>query len=146
MIFSVGIQNMIGIYSTTLVIFVFFFIAFAYTRKYLVVRRPDRSQRNLNIAEGKQNITKTKFILQQIKPAKSCFIFVNCFCVLCFLPTVTAISALKSLDQSNFRAILTRAVSVGMFNSSDNSVIFFWTKVMLPKEAFNVLNTSACQR
>ena len=146
MIVSLKIQKVIEIYSTMFLILIFFFIAYAYTRIYAVVRRLDRSQRKLNVAEGEQNITKTKLILQQIKLAKSCFIVVICFCVLCFLPTVIAIPALNSLDQSEFRAILTWVITLGMLNSSANSVIFFWTKVMLRKEALKVLNIAACQR
>jgi hypothetical protein len=69
----------------------FFFIAFVYTRIYLVVRKLAQSQNKSHGAVSKGNLTRMKLFLREIKQAKSCFIVVICFCVLGFLPPTIAV-------------------------------------------------------
>ena len=102
-ILSFAIQELIEIYSTIYVIIVFFFMAFAYTRIYFVLKRLTRSQNKLHVALTEENLTRMKLLLQQTKLATSCFIVVVCFCVFCFLPIIAiAIPLYGSLDQFEF--------------------------------------------
>ncbi len=137
-ILSFAIQELTGIYSTIYAIIVFFFMAFAYTRIYFVVKRLARSHNKLHVAVTEENLTRMKLFLQQTKLATSCFVVVVCFCVLCLLPIAIAIPLYESVDQFEFRAILVWIFTLGMLNSNVNSVIFFWTKSTLRKEATNI--------
>jgi hypothetical protein len=102
-ILSFAIQELIEIYSTIYGIIVFFFMAFAYTRIYFVLKRLTRSQNKLHVALTEENLTRMKLLLQQTKLATSCFIVVVCFCVLCFLPIIAiAIPLYGSLYQFEF--------------------------------------------
>ncbi len=127
--------------STVIVeIIIFFFIAFAYTRIYLVVKKLARSQNRPHDAAA-ENLTRIKLFLREIKQAKSCFIVVICFGFLCFLPVVIAFPFFQSFDKHTKLAITIWFYTLSLLNSSVNSLIFFWTKTMLRKEAAKLTNT-----
>ena len=134
-ILSFRIQPAVLMFGSLLVTLVLIFTAFAYTRIYLVVRKLNRSP-NQPVEE---NLTRKKLFLRQIKQAKSCFIVVMCFFTLSFLPPM-AFLLLKHTDESELLAKDVWLYTIPMFNSSANSVIFFWTKTMLRKEAKKRLN------
>jgi hypothetical protein len=133
--------RLLEIYATVKITFVFFFIAFVYTRIHLVVRKLAQSQNKPHDGASEENLTRMKLFLREIKQAKSCFIVVICFCVLGFLPKTIAVPFFPSLDQFEKLAIKIWIITLGLCNSSVNSVIFFWTKTMLKKEAVKMLNT-----
>jgi hypothetical protein len=137
-ILSFAIHWLFEIYAMVAQALSFFFIAFVYTRIYLVVRKLAQSRNKSH--EG--NLTSMKLFLREIKQAKSCFIVVICFCVLGFLPTTIAVPFFPSFDQFEELAIKIWIMTLGLCNSSFNSVIFFWTKRMLKKEAVKMLKNT----
>jgi hypothetical protein len=122
------------IFGTLLVTIVLMFTAFAYTRIYLVIRKLNRPQNQPSDVEGEVNLTRKKLFLREIKQAKSCFIVVICFFILSFLPPMVFTSN-RNTDESEFLVNTVWVYTIPMTNSSVNSVIFFWTKTMLRKEA-----------
>jgi hypothetical protein len=140
-VLSFAIHWLFDIYAMVTQALSFFFIAFVYTRIHLVVRKLAQSQNNSHDAVSKGNLTRMKLFLREIKQAKSCFVVVVCFCILGFLPITIAVPFFPSLDQFEELAIKIWIITLGLCNSSVNSVIFFWTKRMLKKEAVKMLNT-----
>ena len=138
---SLVIQKLIEMYGTISVTLIFSFTVFAYTRIYLVARKLARSENQLHDAAGEGNLTRKKLFLREIKLAKSCFIVVVCFCVLCFLPTAFLVTFYKYLDQFEYLVFLIWIGTLGLLNSSVNSLIFFWTKTMLRKQAVKMINS-----
>ncbi len=121
-------------------ILIFIFMAFAYTRIYLVVKKLARSDIRPHDATA-ENLTKMKLFLREIKQAKSCFIVVICFGLLCFLPSAIAFPIFPSFSKYNLLAVSIWIHTLFLLNSSVNSLIFFWTKMMLRKEAAKLTNT-----
>jgi hypothetical protein len=145
-IVSFAIHELMVYYATLYVMLVFFFTAFAYTRIYLIVQKLARSQNKLQDAAGEENLTRKKLFLREIKLAKSCFIVVVCFFILSFLPIAFVFPFDAYLDQFEYIAFLIWVVTLGLLNSSVNSVIFFWTKTMLRKQAVKTINSmSLCK-
>jgi hypothetical protein len=134
-ILSFRIRLAVLMFGSLLVTLVLIFTAFAYTRIYLVVRKLNRSP-NQPLEE---NLTRNKLFLREIKQAKSCVIVVMCFFSLSFLPPI-ALLLLRLIDESELLAKHVWMNTISMVNSSANSVIFFWTKTMLRKEAKKRLN------
>ncbi len=133
-ILSLAIPSAILMFAVLLVAVVFLFTVFAYTKIYLVVRKLNRPPNQLSDAESQGNLTRKKLFLREIKQAKSCFIVVMCFFILSFLPP-TMLSLSRNTDNGELLAKHAWLYMVSMFNSSVNSVIFFWSKTMLRKEA-----------
>jgi hypothetical protein len=98
-ILSYAIHWLFEIYAMVTQALSFRFIAFVYTRIYLVVRKLAQSQNKPHDAASEENLTRMKLFLREIKQAKSCFIVVICFCVLGFLPTTIAVPFIQSFDQ-----------------------------------------------
>jgi uncharacterized membrane protein YcgQ (UPF0703/DUF1980 family) len=138
---SLAVQGLIEMYGAVKTTFIFFFIAFAYTRIYLVVKKLARSRNKTHDAFSEKNLTRMKLVLREIKQAKSCFVVVICFCILSFLPTASVIAFLASFPKDVQQAIVLWIITFALLNSSVNSVILFWTKTMLRKEAGKMLNT-----
>jgi hypothetical protein len=107
----------------------------------MVVKRLAQSQNKPHDAASEENLTRMKLFLLEIKQAKSCFIVVICFCVLGFLPKTIAIPFFPSLDQLEELAIKIWIITLGLCNCSVNSVILFWTKKMVKKEAVKMLKS-----
>ena len=125
----------------TFLMLIFVFTAFAYTRIYLVVKKLSHTPNRPHDPAAVENKTKMKVFLQNFKHAKSCFMIVICFGILCFLPGAITLSFFPKLKLSEKQAVLVWIYTLSMLNSSVNSVIFFWTKTMLRNEAVKTLNT-----
>ena len=130
----------IMLFGMLLVTLVFIFTVFAYTRIYLVVRKLNRSQKQQFNPENQENLTRKKLFIGEIKQAKSCFIVVMCFFALSFLPAIAFSLRNSNAKPGEFVANDAWLYTITMFNSSVNSIIFFWTKTMLRKEAKKRLN------
>ena len=126
--------------ATVIGTLIFFFFVFAYTRIYLVVKKLARRQ-NRPHDPAAENLTRMKLFLREIKKAKSCFIVVICFGLLSVLPIAIAFPFFQSVDKYNKNAISIWIYTLFLLNSSVNSLIFFWTKTMLRKEAVKLINT-----
>ncbi len=103
---------------------IFIFIAFTNTRIYFVVKKLSRSENRPQDATV-ENLTRMKLFLRELKQAKSCFIVVICFGIFCFLPVTIAFPIYQSFDKYNKPAISIRFCTLGLLNSSVNSLIFF---------------------
>ena len=124
--------------------------AFVYVRIYLVVRKAVQSDNRIQdtISESTStqdtisgsNSTKNKMFFREVKQAKSCFVVVMCFFLLCFLPVLVTFSLATDLGRYELLIVQNWATTLELSNSSVNSVIFFWTKRMLRKEALKMLN------
>ena len=119
---------------TVIVSLLFSFTVYAYTRIYLVVLKKTDSQNFVQDVNDKTNLRRRRF-LQEIKQAKSCFLVVICYFILGFVPTTLL------LILNHQQAVETWVLTLCMMNSSANSVIFFWTKTMLRREAVKMLKS-----
>ena len=111
----------------TVEMFIFVFTAFAYTRIYLVVKKLSRTPNRPHDPAAVDNTTKMKVFWQKVAHAKSCFIVVICFGVFCVLPGGITIAFFPTLNLFEKQAILVWIITLGLINSSVNSIIFFWT-------------------
>ena len=126
-------------------LFIFLFVAvFVYTKIFLAVK----SRQHLgdvhdlnNVGEGElpaaRNRQIKRNILKQIRMAKSCFLVVMCFLV-CFFGGI-AMGLIYDLNVYEKYVILNWARVMALFNSSINSIIFFWTRPLLRNEARKTL-------
>ena len=119
----------------------FAFITFAYARIYLIVRALGRSGNIMHNARSGEHLTRRKLFLQDMKQARSCFIVVVCFFVLGILPTPIANLVFQGLDKFGELKISVWGTTLALCISSVDSIIFFWTKTMLRKEAAKMLKT-----
>ena len=139
-ILSLAIEGLIKKFTMVLATLFFTFAAFVYARIYLVVRKLARSQNKPQDAAAVNDLTKQKMFLREIKQAQKCFNVVICFFVLCFLPVIVTISVAANVDEYELHeAIQNWATTLAITNSSINSIVFFWTKTMLRKEAVKML-------
>ena len=133
-----------GFCAAALEMLIFIFTAYSSIKIYSVVKKLSRSPNNPHDVNAEGNITRMKVILQEIKHAKSTFLAVICFGLLCFLPIAIAVSFENKVDILKWEAMKDWVITLGLLNSSVNSVIFFWTKKMLRNEAYKTLNTKLC--
>lgn len=142
---SFAIPQFIETYAILKQTLLFSLFAFAYTRIYLVVKKLSRSRNRPHDAFSQVNLTKIKLFLREIKEAKSCFIVVICFSLLAFVPTAATVPFQESFSTPAKPAVFAWVMTLAFSNSSINSVIFFWTRPMLRKEALKVIR-SLCFR
>ena len=140
-ILSFRYRTLFHIGATIIETLIFLSTAFAYKRICSVVKKLARSPNRPHDPAGEENLTRMKLFFREIKQAKCCFMVVICFGVLCILPVATVVPFFGSLDKFEVLATSIWVITLGLCNSSANSVIFFWTKTMLRKEAIKMLNT-----
>ena len=138
-VLSLAFDGFLGIFKMILATTIFLFIAFAYTRISFVIRKLARSEKKPQDAASENNMKERKLFLQEFKQAKACFIIIICSFVLSYLPKAVAVPLTMSATKSEKLASLTCGVTIGLCNSSFNSVIFYWTKTLLRKETFKTL-------
>ena len=137
--------NPSGVFDTIVYFAIFFIplllIVYSYTRIFIAARkslssgnRPGDGAAQADMSEMKR---KRRF-LRELKLAKSCFL-VTCTFGLSFVPFMVLSLMLNFLDQETITMLFSWAMAVAALNSSLNSVIFFWSKAMLRKEAIKVL-------
>ena len=123
---------------SAMILLYFILILYVYTRIYMVVRRLDRRQ-ELPADIAKERSRKRR-LFREIKHAKSCFIVVICFAI-CFFP-IGSYLAFSDIENSNNAAMLISwLMTLSNLNSILNSLIFFWTKTLLRKEAKAILSS-----
>ena len=112
---------------------------FVYTKIYLVIRKLIRSEKRPACeSDGNQNNMKRQTI-RESRHARSCFLIVICFILfLVPLPLTPILFTTRSFD---FIVCFNWSITSMILNSSINSVIFFWTKTLLRKEAFKTLKS-----
>ncbi len=111
--------------------------AYVYIRIFLAAKNTHCLQNPPNAIAGKEPTTKKKN-LKEIKLAKSCFMIFLLF-VFSFLPVlITTILKTEEFGSEKFTSVRPWTVTILMLNSSLNSVIFFWTRPILRKEALKI--------
>ena len=89
--------------------------------------------------ENNGNQSLNKRVTREIRHAKSCFLTVVCFVVV-LLPYSLS-NVIFTVGTSDHILYKDWSVALVLSNSSINSVIFFWTKTLLRKEAFKTLKS-----
>ena len=108
---------------------------YVYVRIFLVERkRPIATQNPIAGQGNKSAMDKKKTYLREIKLAKSCFMIVLLF-IFCFLPLSIVYVFFADRMSPTFRIVQSWCLTLATLNSSLNSVIFFWTRAVLRKEA-----------
>jgi hypothetical protein len=138
-VLSFFLAGIVGTFLQLILPFFIIFTAFVYTRIYLVVRRLHRSEARPTPYPKNENQTRKKLFLRQIKYAKSCFLVVVCF-VVSFMPPLMYSVFLKLFGPGlDFNIYLSWMLMMGNLYPCVNSIIFFWSKSLLRKEAFKIL-------
>ena len=121
----------------------FVFTVFVYARIYVIIRRLVRSERRPACENNGNQHTMKKQIIRESRYARSCFIVVACFFVFLLPPSMSPI--LFADGSFNYNVYFNWSITLMISNSSINSVIFFWTKTLLRKEALKILKSLCCQ-
>ena len=108
----------------------FVFIGFVYTRIFLVIRKLIRSEGRTTCKGAGKQIKKR---IRESRHVRSCFLVAICFFL--FLLPLALASVFFPAHSFDFRVYFNWAFTSIILNSSINSVIFFWTKTLLRKEA-----------
>ena len=144
MIMSVVYKMLYHIFSAINICLSLLLITFVYTNIFLTARRRSYAENRPGYGVVNLNPTQKKRkedFMKEIKLAKSCFIVLIAFMV-CFTP-VTIISVLSVTVSREmvpkFRLFQSWCITLALFNHSLNSILFFWTRPILKKEAKKVL-------
>ena len=133
------------IFATTITLIAFLFLVFAYTSIFFTARKSLYSGNRLAVGARQPSTSDTKAnkrLVKEWKLAKSCFM-VTCTFGLCILPGIVLASLSgNSMSIETYEILYSWAISFAMLNCSVNSLIFFWSKPMLRKEAMKVLKFS----
>jgi hypothetical protein len=135
---SAHYRGIISVFSAIAIPLFFLLTGFVYTRIYLAIRKLVRSEKRRPGCESdvNENCRKRKFF-RECRHAKSCFLVVICFGI--FLLPITLSPLLFKIDGIEYKEYFFWCYTLVVLNSSVNSVIFFWTKTLLRKEAFRIL-------
>ena len=131
-------QAYLEIFVVVIVTLIFTFTILVYTRIYLVITKIVHSQTICDVAT-EEYLTRKKRFLQEVKQAKSCFLVVVSSFFLVFLPLLILVIFSLKMDIFLQEAFQNWVITLALLNSSANSVIFFWTKILLRREAFKML-------
>jgi hypothetical protein len=124
-------------FHTFSIMFLFILLAiFVYTKIYIAIKTR-KSPGNVQGNTAVKNQNERKFVTE-IKLVKSCFLAVACF-LLCFFAATVIFLFERQLERADYTALKMWAGTPTMLNSSLNSVIFFWTRPILRKEAYTKL-------
>ena len=133
-------KRLFHLYVMVKVTLILLLTAYAYTRICMVVKKLACSQKKpRDVVEGRR-VTKTKLFVKEIRQARSCFIVVICFFMLGFLPATITTNFSSDMDRFQELAMVVWVFSLAITNSSVNSLIFFWTKIILRKEALKAFS------
>ena len=141
--YSLQYSTIIRIVLTGMIVIFLIFVAVAYTRIYLVIRQLVRSERRPACEPNGNENAANRQINRESKHAKSCFLVVITF-VFLLIPATLA-PTFYSQGYVDFIAYVNWSLIPLILNSSINSVIFFWTKTLLRKEAAKTLKSLCFQ-
>ena len=108
------------------------------TRKRLRQENCTSSNDHLKIGEESTTRVQKRYCLKEIKLAKSCALIVFIFYVFC-IPGEVINNYYLQKDKMIFRVVISWCATALGAHTIFNSLIFFWTRPMLRKEAFKVL-------
>ena len=138
-ILSLSIEGLIKSFTVGVATLSLTSTVFSYARIYLVVRRVTHFEEKIHVTTAARNLPEKKMFLREVKQARNCFVVVVCFFLLCFLPILLTFSVAAGVDEYELFTIQNWATTLSIFNSNMNSLIFFWTKKKLRKEALKLL-------
>ena len=125
-------------FTRILMILFFVFTAFAYVKIYRVIRKLIRSEsRPACESNTKRSILKRQ--IRERRKATSCFLVVVCFAFF-LLPSLLSAVAFRP-GTVDYVVYQNWSITLLILNSSVNSLIFFWTKTLLRKEASKIIKT-----
>ena len=126
-------------------VFLLLYTGYAYTRIFMVARKKlGHSGNRPGIVEPNQTTANKRSFLKELKLAKSCFLVLICYMIF-FIPGPVVYFVNANSDTQSIRRIKRSwVVSLFAVNSSLNSLIFFWAKSMLRKEATKILKRICC--
>ena len=131
------IRGIIAAFLTAIIILCIVFNVFVYTRIYLVIRRLLLRTKDVTVDE---NRNRKKRFLRETKHARSCLLVVVCF-LFCFVPYLLTLIFFLVCGRLASGPYLGWSLVLVASNSSLNSVIFFWTKTLLRREAIKIART-----
>ena len=128
-----------GIYA----IFPMLLHTFCYSRIFCLTRKrfQEKSNHGANSSSPEtptSNNMRKRYSLKELKLAKSCALIVVTFYVCCVPGEFLNIYYLEK-DFITYRVVISWYAAVLGVNATLNSIIFFWTRPILRKEAFKVL-------
>ncbi len=129
-------REIIKISWAVMILTFFFFTGFVYTRIYLIIRKLVRSEKGPACESDKNQNSIRRRIFHESRHARSCFLVVVCFGI--FMLPLTLSSVFFKIGSIEYIEYFSWAVTSMILNSSVNSLIFFWTKSLLRKEAFRI--------
>ena len=133
--------NFLAIYARLLISIFFILIGFVYTRIYLVIRKLIRSEKRPTCESSGSQVKRQ--IIRESRRARSCFLVVICFVV--FLLPIVITRFVFTVGSVEYTVYFNWSLTMIILNSSINSLIFFWTKKLLRKEARETVNTLCSQ-
>lgn len=138
---SLIFSRLMEVWLLVLTTLFFILIAFVYTRIFSVVKNLARSKGGSGAAaDAERNLTKMKLFLRDIKHVKSCFIVVLSYICLYYLPVMLLVSFKLASNLNEIHGqVHIWVITLGLLNSSVNSVIFYWTKKMLRTETAKLI-------
>lgn len=122
-------------YNMAKIAVLFCYLFFVYMRIYFVVRKIKMSTWKLSDSNDTSKRTKTKLLLKEIKIAKSCFIVAVFFFLLYIIPASLLNIITPYSDRIDQLVVIMWITVLAFSNSSVNSIVFFWSRKMLRKEA-----------
>ena len=121
----------------------FVFTVFVYARIYVIIRRLVRSERRPACENNGNQDTARRQTIRKSRYARSCFGVAVCFFV--FLLPASMSPILFTDGSFDYNAYFNWYITLIISKASVNSVIFFWTKALLRKEALKTLKSLCCQ-
>jgi hypothetical protein len=133
-VLSFKVHGIGNAFFATLTIAFFALSAFVYARIYLIIRKLVRSK----VTPSHENGNRKRNILREMKHARSCFLVVVCF-IFCMTPFLLSPIILHKHGLALHNAFVGWSVVLGTSNCIFNSMIFFWTKTLMRKEAIKII-------
>ena len=130
---SLGGISLIYRLPQIMIVILLLFMVYVYTSIFVTASGALPAQTNAS------ELTKKRRFIKEFKLAKSCFLVV-CTFGLCFLPSAILLTPLYSLEPETYLMLWAWAYFLSSLNSCLNSIIFFWSKPLLRKEATNVMS------
>ena len=127
--------------SQTMILMLLAYLVYVYTSIFVTARKRLDPRNRPGALAAVENSTDSKWkrrFLKDLKLAKSCFLVVCTFGI-CFLPTAVLLVPGISEKRETDLILWAWAYLLSSLNSCLNSLIFFWFKPMLRKEAKKVL-------
>lgn len=143
--------DLIFLTTTSVLILIIIFMIYVYSRIFITARKHLNQSGNMNGLAGfttetnrSESSSKRRFVAE-FKLAKSCFLVVCTFTV-CFLPSVCLLLEAPFEVRDTKLMLWEWAYLLSSINCCVNSIIFFWSKPVLRKEAIKLLTCKTCLR